>query len=155
MRKVQRVAVFTAAVAAVLYFLIGLGVLHIGRSTQGTGDDLLGFGLASGSAYLTIAVLIYFVRSRAVWILIAAFDAMVIVVYFAVAGIRVPPYEVWGVLIKVLQLVLLAAVVYLAVRAPKRQAKAQRTAELASGPSVEHAVTSRSSSQAEYRRQRR
>jgi hypothetical protein len=45
MRKVQLVAVSTAAVAAVLYFLIGLGVLHIGRSTQGTGDDLLGFGL--------------------------------------------------------------------------------------------------------------
>jgi hydrogenase-4 membrane subunit HyfE len=105
---------------------------------------------------LIIAVLVCFVRSRAVWILIAAFDVMVIVVYFAVAGIRQPPYEIWGVLIKVLQLVLLAAVVYLAVRAPKRQAKPQRTgAQPAPRPSVVYAVTGNSSSQDEDRRHRR
>ena len=132
MRKVQLLAVTAAAGTAVLYFLIGLGVLHIGRSIQGTEDDLLRFGLVSGTAYLVIAVLVYFARYRAVWILIAVVDLMVIATYFAVAAIRQPPYEIWGVLIKILQLLLLAAVVYLAVRGPKRQTKPeQTTAELA------------------------
>ena len=127
MRKVQLLAVAAAAGTAVLYFLIGLGVLHIGRSIQGTGDDLLGFGLVSSTAYLVIAVLVYFGRHRAVWILVAVIDLMVIATYFAVAGIRQPPYEVWGVLIKVLQFLLLAAVVYLAVRGPNRKTSLEQT----------------------------
>lgn len=44
MRNVQLLAVTGAARAAVLYLLIGLGLLHIGRCTEGTGDQLLGFG---------------------------------------------------------------------------------------------------------------
>ena len=52
---------------------------------------------------------------------------MVIAIYFAVAGIRQPPYEVWGVLIKVLQFLLLVAVVYLAVRGSKRKTSPEQT----------------------------
>ena len=42
-----------------------------------------------------IAVLVYFARHPAVWILIAVVDPMVIATYFAVAAIRQPPYEIW------------------------------------------------------------
>ena len=44
-----------------------------------------------------------------------------IAMYFAVAEIREPPVELWGVLIKALQVVLLGAVVFMIIRGPQRQ----------------------------------
>jgi hypothetical protein len=59
------------------------------------------------------------IKRRVVWILAAVFDLLVIIMYFAVAGIRQPPYEVWGLMIKALEVVLLGALAYLIYGARK------------------------------------
>lgn len=121
-RRVQLVAVLLAVSSAVLYFLIGLGVLHIGTYRQNPGDNsLLGFGASAGVAFLGAAVLLALVRRGLVWIVVGLFDLMVIVFHFVVAPIRQPVFEMWGLLIKVLQAVLLAAIGYVVVRGPQRR----------------------------------
>ena len=119
MERALLIATGSVVATALLYFLIGLGVLNIGTSKEGAGNDLLGFGTVSGVAYLIVATLIYLIKRKLVWILAAVFDLLVIIVYFAVAGIRQPPYEVWGLLIKVLEVVLLGALAYLIYGARK------------------------------------
>jgi hypothetical protein len=47
--------------------------------------------------------------------------------YFAVAELRSPPFELWGLLTKALQVVLLAAVVYLAIRCAGQRAASTRS----------------------------
>jgi hypothetical protein len=121
MRRLQLVAAAAAATTAILYLLIGVGVLHIGTGADGVQGDLLGFGLAAGGAYAVIAVLLLLVCRRVIWILIPLFDAAVIAMYFAIATIRTPPLELWGLVIKAFQVLLLAAVVYLAIRGADRQ----------------------------------
>jgi hypothetical protein len=66
MRRIQQCAVAAAAVTAVLYLLIGFGVLDVGTSADETQPDLLGFGLAAGGAYAVIAVLLTLVRRSVV-----------------------------------------------------------------------------------------
>jgi hypothetical protein len=112
-------AVATAALAAAaagIYLLIGLEVLYIGEPVDGATNDILGFGLASGAAYLAVAAIALFVRRR--WALIgaAAFVAMTIVVYVAAAGVRDPSFEIWGLLTKALQVVILGGLVGLVLR---------------------------------------
>jgi hypothetical protein len=121
MRRVQYVAAAAAAAAAILYFLIGFGVLNIGTGADGPSKDLLGFGVTAGAAFAVVAVLPLLVPRRFLLILIALFDAAVITVYFVVAEIREPPVELWGVLIKAFQVVLLGAVVFMIIRGPQRQ----------------------------------
>lgn len=121
MRRVQYVAAAAAAAAAILYFLIGFGVLDIGTGADGTSKDLLGFGVTAGAAFAVVAVLSLLVPRRFLLILIALFDAAVITVYFVVAEIREPPVELWGVLIKAVQVVLLGAVVFMIIRRPQRK----------------------------------
>jgi hypothetical protein len=121
LRRVQYVAAAAAAAAAILYFLIGFGVLDIGTGADGTSEDLLGFGVTAGAAFAVVAVLLLLVPRRVLLILIALFDAAVIAMYFAVAEIREPPVDLWGVLIKAFQVVLLGAVVFMIIRGPQRQ----------------------------------
>ena len=51
------------------------------------------------------------------WVLgvVAIVDALVFIGYFALAGVREPPVELWGLLVKASQLVLLGAMAYLLV----------------------------------------
>jgi hypothetical protein len=58
------------------------------------------FGLSTGATFALIAVLLYFVHRRWLWVLIALFDALVIVIYFAAAALRDPPFEAWGLSIR-------------------------------------------------------
>jgi hypothetical protein len=51
----------------------------------------------------------------------------VIVGYFAVAGIREPPVELWGLLVKASQVVLLIAIGYLFVRVRSGEPDASAT----------------------------
>jgi hypothetical protein len=117
MRRIELFAAGVAAATAIIYFLIGFEVLAIGQPADGSAPDILVFGLLSGAAFLLVAGLLLAVRRRWAWIAIAVFDALTIVAYFAVAEVRDPPFETWGLLIKALQVVLMAAVVYLIVRA--------------------------------------
>ena len=110
------IAIAAALATAVLYVLIGFRVVWIGESAQGGTPDLLGFGLTLGATYTALALVIAFVQRRFVWIAVALVDLFVIVGYFAMWNLRVPPFEVWGLLTKAAQLVMFVALAYLAFR---------------------------------------
>jgi peptidoglycan/LPS O-acetylase OafA/YrhL len=108
-----------ASVAAGLYLLIGLGVFDVGDSTAGGTPDLLAFGLMTGGTFALAALALLLRDSRLVAIAVAAWSLIVIVGYFAFAGVRTPPFEVWGLLVKACQLVVFGAAAYLAIRRPE------------------------------------
>jgi hypothetical protein len=110
-----------AAAMAVIYFLIGLNVLYIGTTTEGATDQF-GFGVAAGIAFATWAVLLALVDRRWLWFVGLGFHALVFVIYIGASGIRVPPFEVWGLTLRAIHVVLLVALVYLAARAPRSRA---------------------------------
>lgn len=110
------VAIAAVLAAAALYVLIGLRVVSVGESAQGGTPDLLGFGMALGATYFGLALVLAFVQRRVIWIAIALIDLVTIVGYFAMANLRVPPFEVWGLLTKTAQLVMFTALAYLVFR---------------------------------------
>ena len=115
------VAAAAAAGSAILYYLIGFSVLFIGESTSGE-NDILGFGLTVGTVFAVLAVVVLLFRRRWVLGIVAALDVAVIIGYFAVAGVRLPPFELWGLTIKALQVIVLVAVGRLIARAPGQAA---------------------------------
>jgi hypothetical protein len=122
-QAVRYLAVFAAAATACLYFLIGLRVLYIGESTSTSAadkPDIFAFGAMTGIAFAVTAILLYLFRSRPLWIAVIALQVIVLAGYVAISGQRNPPYEVWGLTIKALQVVILAAVVYLLARPARR-----------------------------------
>jgi hypothetical protein len=114
--RLRYIAAGVAGVVAVLYFLIGIEILAVGRPADGGAPDLLAFGLLVGGAHLVAAVLLALFARRAVWLGVAAFQVMVIVGYFALADVRDPHFELWGLVVKLLQVVVLAMSAYLALR---------------------------------------
>lgn len=107
-----------AAVVAVQYGLIGFAIPPIGAAASGEAPDLLQFGLMAGATFAIASGLLLLTRSRAVPIGVAAWSALVIVAYVAFASLRVPQYELWGLSVKAVQLVVLGAALYLVVREP-------------------------------------
>ena len=124
MRRLRVVAIVAALVSAVFYVLIGVGVLDVGKGADGTGPDVLGFGLVAGAAFLLVAAIVAALRRRSAWLLSAVFTGLVIVGYFVTADIRRPPVEPWGLTVKAVQVVLLVALVFLSIRARREQAPA-------------------------------
>lgn len=117
--RLRYLGVAAAVAAAVLYLLIGVGVLSIGTAASGQAPDLLSFGLLMGVLFGGVATLLVFVRSRAVWLVVGLFQVLVIVGYFAMSGIRTPAVEPWGLLVKACQAVVLVAVALLALGWPQ------------------------------------
>jgi hypothetical protein len=111
-------AAAVAAIMAAIYFLIGLGVLNIG----GTGSDrafLWVFGALAGGAFLLGAILLVAVDRRWVWVAGLLFQVFVYWAYVDVSRTRTPPFETWGITLRFVQLPLLVALGYLAVRGPR------------------------------------
>jgi peptidoglycan/LPS O-acetylase OafA/YrhL len=98
---------------AVIYLLIGLGVFDIGASTSGETVDLAVFGFSAGIAYVVLALLLTFSDRRWIWVLAALLMLWVYVIYLSASGSREPPFELWGLTLRVIQLPLLAALIYL------------------------------------------
>ena len=117
-RTGRTVAVAAAAASAILYILIGFEVLDVGSSRTGT-NDILSFGLLMGAVYAVIAAVVALVPWRWVLGVVAIVNALVFIGYFALAGVREPPVELWGLLVKASQLVLLGAMAYLLVHREK------------------------------------
>lgn len=110
-----------ATAMAVIYFPIGAGVLDVG-SAQGADDGfLLIFGASAGGAFLLGAVLLSSLDRRWLWVLGALLQVLVIFGYLAASATRTPAFEAWGITLRVLQLPLLAALVYLAVTPPEAE----------------------------------
>ena len=104
---------------AVIYILIGLGLLDIGGSTSGETVDLALFGFAAGAAYLVLALLLLFSDRRWLWMLATLLMLWVYVIYVSTSGGREPSFEVWGITLRVLQLPLLAVLIYLSWNSPR------------------------------------
>jgi peptidoglycan/LPS O-acetylase OafA/YrhL len=121
-REVRFAAAAASAATALLYFGIGAGVLKIVDKPTADTPDLFMFGAAAGAAFVLGAALLLALDHRGVWLLGAIFQVGVIVMYVAVSPQRTPPFEQWGILIKILQVAILAALVYLVVRQPARRA---------------------------------
>jgi hypothetical protein len=121
--RVRSVAAVASAAMALIYFMIGLGVLNIGGSRSGEMVDLFVFGISAGSAFLILAGLLALTDRRWLWILAAIFQVWVFAIYFAVAGGRAPSFEIWGITLRAIQLFLFAALVYLSWHAPAGQPK--------------------------------
>jgi hypothetical protein len=115
-----------AALMAAIYFLIGIGVLDVGGTTSGETPDQLGFGLSAGSAFLLTAALLLLTDRRWVWVIATVFQVLVLVIYIGASAIRVPPFEVWGITLRVIQLPLLLAVGWLALDSNRRRAVGPR-----------------------------
>lgn len=121
-RRLRSIGALASGTMAVIYYLIGLGVLGIGGSTSGASVDLAMFGFSAGTAFLLQALLLLWTDRRWVWVLSAIFQVWVALVYVMVSGTREPPFEMWGIALRILQVPLLAVVVYLAWKAPTKRA---------------------------------
>lgn len=125
-RRVRRAAGVLALANALVYSLIGAGIARVSSDAQSDASFLWVFGLIAGGAFLLGAVLLWAFDRRLLWWLGAAFQAFAIAAYVGVAPQRVPPFEAWGLSLKVAQGVLLVALIYLAVtrsaswRSPRR-----------------------------------
>ncbi|NWF70948.1 MAG: hypothetical protein HXY40_17830 [Chloroflexi bacterium] len=108
---VRSFAALLSGLTALLYLLIGLRVLIV---LEGSADQT--WALAPAAAYGLGLVLLLLLRSRWVWVLGAALQVFVIFTYFNLAPQRIPTFEFWGMLIRVVQALLLLALAYLALR---------------------------------------
>lgn len=115
---VRYVAAAASATMAVIYFLIGLGVLGIGGAKTGESVDLGVFGGGAGTAFLVLSALLATTDRRWIWALAAIFQVFVYVVYVATSGVREPAFETWGITLRLVQLPLLLGLIYLTLKAP-------------------------------------
>jgi hypothetical protein len=100
--RLRHLAAGLTAVMAGLYILIFAGVLSIGAAEAGE----LGVLGVAGVIFVLLAVLLWQVQSRVLWGLVAVLQVAMGAMYVAVAPERDPAFEVWGVTIRALSLVL-------------------------------------------------
>ena len=120
---IRHAAAMVAAVMASIYFLIGAGVLQVVTPNEDP-EFLLVFGASAGGAFLLGALLLLRSDRRWLWMLGAAFQVFVYWGYIAVAPDRTPAFEPWGITLRIVQVPLLIALLYLAVR-PSEQRPAE------------------------------
>lgn len=111
--RVRYFAAAMAAVAAAMYFLIALRLVTV---LDDAAADQTIFGAIAAAGYLLGAVLLMVWPRRLVYILGALLQVFVIAMYFNVASDRTPHYEVWGLLLRIPEVLILASLVYLSVR---------------------------------------
>jgi hypothetical protein len=111
-RAVRYVAAGLSAACAAVYFAIGFGLV-VPVETTTDGPSLLPFGVAAGIAFAVGAVLLLRIDRLGPWIMGAILQVLAIVLYVVVAERRTPPFEAWGILLKVAQAAILASLVWL------------------------------------------
>lgn len=116
---VRHVAAGLCLATAVVYAAIGLGVVTVVDEVSPDAPPMLMFGVSAAATFILGAALLARLDHRALWAAGAVYQIGVIVAYVNVAPQRTPPFEAWGILIKVLQLGILLALAYLLVRSPK------------------------------------
>ena len=114
-RTIRYGAAAVAAIMAAVYVLIGLGVLNVGGSVSDRAF-LWVFGALAGGAFLLGALLLVAVDRRWVWVAGLIFQVFVYWAYVDVSKSRTPPFETWGITLRIIQLPLLVALGYLAIR---------------------------------------
>lgn len=112
-RPIRYFAAVMAGVAAIIYLLIGF---HIVTVLEAPADQT--WTIAPAIAYALGAYLLVAYDRRLLWILGAVLQVFVIFTYLNYAPQRTPAFEVWGIVIRIAQLLILVALVYLEVRLP-------------------------------------
>jgi hypothetical protein len=97
-----------------IYVAIGLGLVVPGTASDMGAADMLGFGLGAASMFLLGAALLLLTDRRWLWAAGALLQVAVIAMYIGVAPTRTPSFELWGLLLRVLQVPLLLTLVWLA-----------------------------------------
>lgn len=108
-------AVGLSGLTAFLYLLIGLNVVSIGEMTS---QEQTAFGLPAAVVFVAGSVVATFWDKRWLWTLGAAGLALIVFMYFNLASQREPAFELWGILIRVVQVPLLISLIYLAFTSP-------------------------------------
>jgi hypothetical protein len=121
-RTIRHAAAAVAAVMAVIYVLIAIGVLDVG-GTDADKTFLWVFGAMAGGAFLLGAILLVTIDRRWVWIAGLLFQVFVYWAYVDVSKTRTPPFETWGITLRIIQLPLLVALGYLAIRGARLAAR--------------------------------
>jgi hypothetical protein len=111
-RAVRYVAAALSAACAAVYFAIGFGLVYPVEPAADA-PSLLLFGIPAGLAYAVGFALLLGVDRLGPWIMGAILQVLVIVLYVMVAEKRSPPFEAWGILLKVAQAAILASLVWL------------------------------------------
>ena len=122
----RRLAVVASLAAGAIYLLIALGVVSVGASTQEAATDLFGFGLIMAGVSVAVALGLWLFATSLVVLAGAAIVELIALVGYVAASLREPPFELWGMSIKVFQAIALVAIGYLLVRG-------RRTAQVAAG----------------------
>ncbi len=109
-------AAVMSGLTAFIYFLIGF---HLVTVLDANADQT--WGLLACVAYVLGAVLLFTSERRIVWILGALFQIFVIFTYFNVASQRTPDYEVWGILLRIIQSIIFIALTYLSYQTKPKE----------------------------------
>ena len=89
-RTIRYLAAAIAAVTAVMYLLIGFGVLHVVDEAAADAPPLLDFVLMAGAAFGLDALLLLTLDKRILWVLGALLQVGVIAMYVVVGQQRTP-----------------------------------------------------------------
>ncbi len=108
--KVRCFAAAMAGAAAAIYLLIGAGVLQV---VDGDQAGMATFGFAAAGGFVLGVVLLLLWKHPLVWVLGALLQIVVIVMYFAVGPDRTPHYEIWGLVLRIPQVLILASLTYI------------------------------------------
>lgn len=118
-RAPRRLAVGSALAIALVYGAIYVGVVSIGPAEPGE----LGVLGVAGLVFLAIAVVLWRTASRTVWIGVIVLQAMMAAMYVQVAPEREPAFEIWGLVVRGLSVVLVVALVWLFVVSTRHGAR--------------------------------
>lgn len=112
-----------AAASAVVYGLIGFDVLAV-VETGPYDPSLFWFGIPAALAFL-FGTIIMLASDRVLWWALGAiFQVFTIAAYFGVADDRTPAFEFWGIALRVVQGIILVALVVLISRYPQPNRRA-------------------------------
>jgi hypothetical protein len=120
--RVQGIAAGLAGVIAVLYGLLFAGVLGI----EGATDGELGILGVAALVFAALAGLLWWLRSRVLWTGAAVMQLLLGWMYLAIAPDRDPAFEIWGVTIRAVSLLLLVALIRLLLT-ERRERRADAT----------------------------
>jgi hypothetical protein len=113
----RRLVAGACGLVAVLYALTGSGLVAVTEDQEPGAIPPL---LVGAGLFAVLGLLVARGAGRAVMVAGALLQVPVVLMYLAIAAERTPPYEPWGISIKVLQLFLLGAFGWLAWRGEPR-----------------------------------
>lgn len=119
-RRARHLAAALSVVIAGLYACIALGIAHVVETTT-SGEELgirLAFATPAAVVFFVGAFLLLRYDDRRLWLAGVVLQLLIIAMYISVGADREPAFEAWGIAIRVVQVLLLVPLTYLAVRKP-------------------------------------